>query len=59
MRGDTGKFGPMVRHGIAPPAFTSRFGPFPLTDGETYLVRIGIMVDEDFFFTFGEGPFTY
>lgn len=59
VRGDTGKFGPGVRHGIAPPAFTTRFGPLPLTPGDQYLVRIGIMVDEDSFFTWGEGSFTY
>lgn len=59
VRGDTGKFGPGVRHGIAPPAFATRFGPIPLTPGAQYLVRIGIMVDEDSFFTFGEGSFTY
>lgn len=59
VRGDTGKFGPGVRYGIAPPAYTSRFGPLPLSSGAQYLVRIGIMVDEDSFFTFGEGSFTY
>lgn len=59
VRGDTGKFGPGVRHGIAPPAFTTRYGPLPLTPGDQYLVRIGIMVDEDSFFTWGEGSFTY
>ncbi len=59
VRGDTGKFGPGVRHGIAPPAFSTRFGPLPLTPGSQYLVRIGIMVDEDSFFTWGEGSFTY
>ena len=59
VRGDTGKFGPGVQHGVAPPAFTTRFGPIPLTVGASYLVRVGIMVDEDSFFTFGEGSFTY
>lgn len=59
VRGDTGKIAPGVRYGIAPPAFASRFGPLPLTTGAQYLVRIGIMVDEDSFFTFGEESFTY
>jgi hypothetical protein len=59
VRGDTGKFGPGVQYGVAPSAFTTRFGPLPLTVGASYLVRIGIMVDEDSFFTFGEGSFTY
>ena len=59
VQGDTGKFGPGVRHGVAPPAFTSRLGPLPLARGGTYLVRVGIMVDENSFFTFGEGAFVY
>lgn len=59
VQGDTGKVAPGVRYGVAPPAYTSRLGPLPLVRGSAYLVRVGIMIDEDSFATFGEGAFVY
>jgi len=59
VQGDTGKFGPGVRYGVVPPAYSSRLGPLPLTRGATYLVRVGIMIEEDSFATLGEGSFVY
>jgi hypothetical protein len=59
VQGDTGKVAPGVRYGVAPPAYSSRLGPLPLTRGTSYLVRVGIMIEEDSFATLGEGAFVY
>lgn len=57
VRGDTGKVAPGVTYGVAPPAYESRLGPLPLVPGVSYLIRVGIMVDEDSFAIFGEQGF--
>lgn len=57
VQGDTGKVGPGVTYGIAPPAYEARFGPVPLIAGSSYAVRVGIMVDENSFAIFGEQAF--
>jgi hypothetical protein len=59
VRGDSGKIGPGIRYGEPPPGYTSRFGPLPLVRGTTYLVRVGIMIEEDSFAIFGEREFVY
>lgn len=59
VRGDSGKIGPGVQYGQAPAGYTSRFGPLPLVRGTTYLVRVGIMIEEDSFAVFGEREFVY
>lgn len=57
VQGDTGKIAPGVTYGIAPPAYESRFGPVPLDPGRRYLVRIGLMVEENSFAVVGEQTF--
>ena len=57
VRGDTGKIAPGVTYGVAPPDYTSRFGPLPLVAGQWYSVRVGVMVDEDSYALVGEGVF--
>jgi hypothetical protein len=57
VQGDTGKIAPGVTYGVNPPAFESRFGPFPLEVGTPYMVRVGIMVEEASFAIFGEQSF--
>ncbi|MGQ0765651.1 MAG: hypothetical protein ACT4OZ_08295 [Gemmatimonadota bacterium] len=59
VQGDSGKIAPGVTYGVAPPAYTSRFGPLPLERGRSYMVRVGIMIEEDSFAIFGEREFTY
>ena len=57
VRGDTGKVAPGVTYGVAPPAYESRLGPAPLVPGASYIIRVGIMVDENSFAIFGEQAF--
>ncbi|MCC6317976.1 MAG: hypothetical protein IT361_09820 [Gemmatimonadaceae bacterium] len=58
VQGDTGKIAPDVTYGVAPPAYRSAFGPIALDAGAAYLVRVGVMVDENSFVIFGERAFT-
>lgn len=59
VRGDSGKIAPGIQYGLPPAGYTSRFGPLPLVRGTTYLVRVGIMIEEDSFAIFGERAFVY
>jgi hypothetical protein len=54
VQGDTGKIAPGIVYGTAPPAFASRYGPFPLRAGASYRARVGTMIDEDSFAVWGE-----
>lgn len=57
IQGDTGKIAPGVLYGVDPPDYTSRFGPLPLERGAWYVVRVGVMVDENSYAEIGEGLF--
>jgi hypothetical protein len=59
VQGDPARVGPGVRYGVAAEGFASTYGPSPLTRGERYVVRVGIMIDENSFAIFGEREFTY
>lgn len=58
VKADTGRFPPPVSFGIAPPGMLTVFGPQPLPSGSPYLVRLGLLVDENSFVVIGEQPFT-
>ncbi|MFN8571302.1 MAG: hypothetical protein U0132_04540 [Gemmatimonadaceae bacterium] len=59
VKADTGRFPPPVRYGVTPPGMVLDFGPMPLTNGQMYLVRLGLIVDENSFATIGEQLFAY
>ena len=59
VQGDTGRMAPGVTYGSAPGTYSSRFGPYPLEVGKSYAARVGVMVDEDSFYIFGEGVFVH
>jgi hypothetical protein len=57
VQGDTGKIGPGVVYGVDPPTYESRFGPLPLESGQWYVVRVGVMVDDNSYALVGERRF--
>jgi hypothetical protein len=57
LRGDPARVGPGVRYGVVPSGMVSDYGPDPLIGGARYLVRVGIMIDENSFAIFGEREF--
>lgn len=59
VKADTGRFPPPVRYGVVPDGMLQDYGPFPLTSGQMYLVRLGLLVDENSFATIGEQLFSY
>ena len=58
VQSDTGRFPPPVRYGITPDGMRSAFGPVPLRQGQPYLVRLGLIIDENSFAVIGEQLFT-
>ncbi len=57
IQGDTGKIAPGVTYGVAPPDYSARYGPLPLVSGARYVVRLGVMIDENSYAVVGEGAF--
>jgi hypothetical protein len=58
VQADTGRFPPPVRFGITPEGMRSAFGPEPLLQGQAYLIRLGLIIDENSFAVIGEQTFT-
>lgn len=59
VQADTGKFASPVVYGVTPPGMRSAFGPEALVKGSQYLVRLGLIIDENSFATIGESLFPY
>lgn len=59
VQADTGRFPSPVRLGITPRGMRTVFGPEPFSSGGSYLVRVGLLVDENSFVVIGEQAFSY